>query len=155
MTKQDQKLERLIHANAVIKAMSLHGRRFFYYTKLDRTAELSLDRSNRVCHTDEYTGRTFIVKAGTRWQNFSNGGTLQAIIEKLAEYVRTGKQVHPGYFGPWADYICDGDLWGYGHEAMIAVRAELSDNPAIAPRPPVVEAPAATKTETETHTETV
>jgi hypothetical protein len=134
MSKIDEKLERLVHANAVIAAMSRHGRRFFYSKTNDTTAALSLDKSGRVRLTDEYTQKTFLIVKNGRWRHFSNGGTLRSLIEALAGYVRTGQQVNPLRFGPFPDYLCDGDLWGYGDEAMEAVRADIADNPAVAPR---------------------
>lgn len=126
-----EKHERLKHANAVLRAMGSHGRHFFYSKTRDRFAELVLDASGRVRLIDDYTGTHVWLDKGGRWRGFSHGGTCRAIVEDLARYVRTGKPTR-NHFGPWPEWICDGDLWGYG-EAAGDVRAAIKGNPAVTP----------------------
>lgn len=125
MTKND----RLQHANAVLRAMGAHGRRFFYSSKNDRYSELVFDRGGRLRLIDDYTGKSVAIIKGDRWRGFSHGGTCRAIVEDLANYVRTGKPTR-NHFGPWPEWICDGDLWGYGDGAA-AVRNDIRGNPAV------------------------
>lgn len=124
MTKDD----RLEHANAILLSMSRHGRRFFYSKDHDRVARFELDDQGRVRIRDEYTGRAVLLVKDGRWRGFNNGGTLRRLVEDLANYIRTGKTIR-NHFGPWPEWICGGDLWGYG-DAAEKVRAEVRTNPA-------------------------
>lgn len=123
------KSERLDHANAVLRAMGSHGRRFFYSREKDRYAEIVIDDAGRLRIVDEWTGKAVLIVAGGRWRGFTNGGTCRAIVEDLARYVRTGAPTR-NHFGPWPEWICDGDLWGYG-DGGASVRAEIKGNPAV------------------------
>lgn len=123
------KLDRLANANAVLRAIGSHGRRFFYSGSHDRYAELVIDASGRLRIIDEQSGRAVAIVDGGRWRGFNNGGTCRAIVEDLARYVRTGQPTR-NHFGPWPEWICDGDLWGYGADAT-KVRDEIRGNPAV------------------------
>lgn len=129
MKVSENKLHRIEHANAIILSMSGHGRRFFYNSKHDRVARFEIDSAGRLRFRDEYTDKCIALIHGGKWRGFTNGGTMRAIIEDLAQYIRTGKKIR-NHFGPWPDWICDGDLWGYGDDAG-KVRAEVSVNPAL------------------------
>jgi hypothetical protein len=121
--------ERLGHANKVIRAMSSHGRRFFYHE--DRTASLEMDIGGKIWLFDEYSQKRVNTHKQGGWLDFSHGGTLRNIIEALRDYVLTGKPLPGAWIGPACGYGV-GDVWGYGPEALTAVRAELEDNPAVA-----------------------
>lgn len=123
------KIERVKHANAVLRAMDTHGRRFFYNKKNDQYAEIVIDPRGRLRLVDDYTGRAVLIVKGGKWRGFSHGGTCRAIVEDLGRYIRTGKPTR-NHFGPWPDWICGGDLWGYGGGAA-AVRAQIAGNPAV------------------------
>lgn len=122
--------DRLVNANAVLRAMGSHGRRFFYSSQHDRYAELILDDAGRLRIVDEQSGKAVAIIAGGKWRGFKNGGTCRAIVEDLARYVRTGKPTR-NHFGPWTEWVCDGDLWGYGANASQSVRDEIRNNPAV------------------------
>lgn len=129
----DKKKERLSQANAIIEAMSRHGRRFFYNKDMNSTAHFLLDERGQLRFCDDYLQKPFIPKSVVNWNRcFSHGGTMRSLVEALALYIREGKQISPRHFGPWPDYLCDGDLWGYGHQAMEDLRAEIMGSPAIA-----------------------
>jgi hypothetical protein len=131
--ENQRKKERLAHANPIIKAMSDHGRRFFYNEADGEVAHFLFDGNNQLRFCDDYIQKPFIVKVGKCWnRHFHHGGTMERLVEALAIYIREGKPIHPGHFGPWRNEICDGDLWGYGHDEMEKLRAEISGNPAIA-----------------------
>jgi len=121
--------ERLAHANAVLRAMGSYGRRFFYSSRHDRYAELILDDRGRCRRIDECSGKSVWLDENGKWRGFTNGGTCRAIVADLARYVRTGQKTR-NHFGPWPEWICDGDLWGYGDDAG-KVRAALLNNPAV------------------------
>ncbi|BBK30271.1 hypothetical protein STHU_09050 [Allostella humosa] len=124
--------ERAAHANAVIEEIAKVGRRFFWSEEHQRVSRFDFDTGGRLILVDRETGRNVHVTQREGWHNFSEGGTLRAVVEALAGYIREGVQINPRYFGPWPAYICDGDLWGYG-EAMAPLRAALAANPALRP----------------------
>lgn len=136
---KDQRLE---EANALIRAMSDVGLRFFYDKRHDRVARFELTIDGRLWFRDDHSDKRIYVAYRGRWRMFSHGGTMRQLVDGLAEYIRSGKRVSAGHFGPWPQWICEGDLWGYGEEAMAALRATLAGNDCIA-RKSVVPVPEA------------
>lgn len=134
------KVARLIEANRVIEAISRRGRRFFYSESFDRISAFEIDSGGRLRLRDRYTNKLVYIAYRGRWRHFTEGGTLRSLVEALAGYIRTGVPIKAGWFGPWPQYVCDGDLWGYGAEEMVALRAELSASPAVASKPVRAEA---------------
>lgn len=134
--RRQQREERLAHANAVIQAVSDHGRRFFYGEDSQRRSMFRLDDRGALWFDDHYRGTPVYVAYKGNWRGFSEGGTLRSMVEALALYIREGTPIRPGHFGPWnPGIIPNGDLWGYGAAAMTAVRAQLDGNPAVGVRP--------------------
>lgn len=123
--------KRLEDANAVLLAISRHGRRFFYSSEYDRVSQFEMDIRNHLWLRDKWTGKRVNLKRQGRWRHFSDGGTLRSLCEALIGYIRTGEPISPKWFGPWPEWVCNGDLWGYG-EAMNALRAELPGLRAVA-----------------------
>lgn len=139
--KAATKAHRVAEANKVILAISNHGRRFFYYgpggeSSRDvnlpdfpegRVARFEVGAGGRIWLRDDYTWRPVYVAYAYEWRHFSHGGTMESIIRALHQYIRTGEPMR-GHLGPWPAWL-GGDPWGYGDEAMAAVRAEarLSD----------------------------
>ena len=127
--------QRLTHANELIAAISRHGRRFFYYEGHDRVARFEIDLAGRLWLRDDYTGRRIYIAYRGNWRQFSHGGTLRRLVEATALYIRQGKPVPAGHFGPWPQWLCEGDLWGYGREAMATLRAEIAASPCLTRSP--------------------
>jgi hypothetical protein len=127
----DKRKDRIANANAVIRAIGSHGRRFFYSSKYDRYGSFSIDDIGCLRYRDDYSGKAIKVVQGGKWRGFSHGGTCRAIVESLAHYIRTGDPINAGHFGPWPDWVCFGDLWGYGKDAMEEVRSAALSNPAV------------------------
>ncbi len=111
-------------ANAVIWAMSAHGRRFFYSERTGRTAHFIFDERGRLRFIDDYTGTAIHVNAKYWRHGFTHGGTCRSIVVMLAEYITHNRPVRRGHFGPWAAWR-DEDVWGYGTEAMNKVRSDI------------------------------
>lgn len=130
MTDRAGKLARLAHANDVIRAISRHGRRFFHSPEHDRVSRYELDGRGRLWFVDKWTGKRIYVAYKGPWRHFSEGGTLRDLVLDLACYIRTGEPVAPRRFGPWPQWYCEGDLWGYG-PAMEDLRRELDASPAV------------------------
>ena len=127
------KKERVAEANRVLKIISSHGRRFFHYD--GRVTRFEVDERGHIWLIDRYTEARIYVAYRGQWKGFSEGGTLKSLCQALRDYIRTGEQISHKWFGPWPQYLCDGDLWGYGAEAMEAVRREVLTTAAVA-KPP-------------------
>lgn len=106
--------ERLYKANELIRVISRTGRKFFRYK--DEVSRLELDTRGRVWFVDAYNGSRCYTHYTGKWRNFTNGGTLKDLIIALKDYIVKGTPVPAGHFGPWPDWCCDGDLWGYGDD---------------------------------------
>jgi hypothetical protein len=124
IARRAAKQERLDQANALLRVIGSHGRRFFYNAPHDRYAVLFLDPvTSRVWFRDDYSHkRVFLYPSsfGNRRRGFSHGGTLWSLIESLRDYVTHGTLLH---YGEIARPMGNGDLWGYGEEATAAVQA--------------------------------
>lgn len=127
------KQARCEHANELIKIIAKHGRRFFYDKEHDRVAHFEVDDRGRVWFVDDYTNER-IYTHGTgfmnRWAGFTHGGTLRDLVEKIRDYITDEKTVDRHWLGP-SYAFSDGDVWGYGAEAVAAVRAEAIVLPII------------------------
>lgn len=120
MTKE----ERLAKANQMIRAIASCGRKFFAYQ--DRVSRFDVDGRGRVWFIDKYTQKRIYTHYAGQWRGFSDGGTLHGVAVALREFIIHGKQLRPTTFGPWPEWICGGDLWGYG-EDMQSVRDAAKD----------------------------
>lgn len=122
---------RLETANAIIGVIASHGRRFFSQNADRRTtcvenpfiARFQVDTRGELWFVDSYTRRLVLVRH-SKWPGFSSGGTLRAIVEHLAEFIKAAKPVNIDYFSPSPQRVCNGDLWGYGTD-MLKVRDEV------------------------------
>ena len=65
--------------------------------------------------------------------NAAHGGTLRRLVELFAEYIRHGHKLHPDYIGMQRQNLVNGDIWGYGTEAVEAVRAAVRWSPVFSP----------------------
>ena len=122
------KFERLDQVNDVIRAISNHGRRFFWNEKNKRVAEMLIGPRGHLFFRDDYSGELVYIAYKHNWRKFSHGGTLRQLVEGFADYIRTGDTLHPGNIGLEREWT-DGDVWGYGADAIAAVKAELIDSP--------------------------
>jgi len=119
---------RLGFANILLTVISQIGRKFFGHN--GETSRLELDKMGRVWFVDSHSNkRIYTHHTRDRWKGFTQGGTLRCLIIGLRNYITNGEQPHPKTFGPWPDWYCNGDLWGYG-DAMEKVRC-VAQNLAI------------------------
>jgi hypothetical protein len=117
---------RMKQMNYLLKVISRTGRRFFYHNPGDgpeRVSQFSFDGRGRLWLTDKYTEKRIYTAYPGPWKYFSDGGTLRDLIRHMRIFIMTGKQVDPSIFGPWPDWLCEGDLWGYGRDMEIVRRA--------------------------------
>jgi len=116
------KQERLDIANQILVHISQYGRQFFLHE--GRVTHFDLDHRGRLWLVDGYTQKR-IYLAYKYWKHgFSEGGTLRSLIVNLSEFIRWAEPIR-NHFGPFPKYLCDGDLWGYGHEPMARLRSHL------------------------------
>lgn len=123
---------RLDTANAIICVMAQYGRHFFS-ENCDRRelvadpfiAHFRVDKWGELWFIDRYTRKPVLVRLNGRWRNFSDGGTLRSIVQHLAAHIEQATPVNIGYFSPSPEWVCRGDLWGYGAD-MVKVRDEVA-----------------------------
>lgn len=119
-----EKAERLEKVNAMIRVMGSCGRRFFYSLRYDRFARMEIDSRGKVWFVDDYSGhRIYTHYERGSWRKFSHGGTMRALVIAFRKFIQQGTPVPAGSFGPWPDWYCGGDLWGYGDD-MVKVRSK-------------------------------
>lgn len=137
MTRETKAL-RKTRANAILTEIAARGRHFFRNAKTGEIARFEFNASGRLRFRDEFTNKLIDVSVERRWDGFSGGGTMQSLVSALGKYVSKGEKVDRRHFGPWRDWKCNGDVWGYGFEEMEDLRAAISDNPCLqdaTPRP--------------------
>lgn len=119
-TEATTKRERVVRANNFLTAIASCGRRFFRYEA--GVSYFELDARGRVWFIDTYRGaRIYTHHTRDSWRGFTQGGTLRNLVIALRDFIRTGDGSRVS-IGPWPDWVCDGDLWGYGFENMERVR---------------------------------
>ena len=121
--------ERVEHANALIKVIAEHGRKFFYYK--GTIATLELDKNGKVWVVHEYTKARIYTHSQGSWRGFHHGGTLYRLVCQMRDYITKGKQLSIEWIAPTPWNQEDGDIWGYGKEAAAAVRAAAAQLPII------------------------
>ena len=131
------RIDRVAHANALIKVISDHGRRFFWNDPDKRVAKLELDQRGKVWWVDDYRGtRVCIEKMGGdehSWRGFSHGGTLKQLVQMMRDYIKTGKQLPIWYICPGRLTPGNANIWGYDGEAAAATIEAARKLPIIKP----------------------
>jgi hypothetical protein len=74
-----------------------------------------VDKSGELWFVDRYTRKPVLVRH-QEWRHFSEGGSLRSIVQHLAAYIRDRSPVNIHYFAPSPEWVCGGDLWGYGED---------------------------------------
>lgn len=131
--------ERIDAANAVIEAISDHGRRFFHYrdpaTGDERVTRIEQTLAGRLVLIDCYTGARVAMVEGRRWKGFTQGGTMRRLVEELVVFIRAGRLVRPGHFAlaPTSlGHEPGSNIWGYDAEAFAAVQVAVIATGAVA-----------------------
>jgi hypothetical protein len=123
---------RLELVNAVIRVIGSHGRRFLSENSDRREpkedpffAHFQLDKRNELWYVDRYTRKPILIRLRD-WPGFSDGGTLRSLVTHLGGFITGGAEIDNRLFGPWPQWICRGDLWGYGDD-MSKVRDGIAE----------------------------
>ena len=106
---------RMQAANALICVIASFGHRFFADTGAGHTAYF-MAKNGRPWFVDGCTGKAIYTQYQGRWRGFTGGGTLRELVDWLRAFIMHGVRLRPRMFGPWPDYVCNGDLWGYGQD---------------------------------------
>lgn len=114
--------KRLEQVNEMIKVIGSHGRHFLSENSDRRTlvenpffSYFKIDKRNEIWFIDRYSRKPILVRHRD-WDGWSDGGTLRSLVEHFANYIRGGSQINKKLFGPYPDWVCGGDLWGYGDD---------------------------------------
>lgn len=106
------KTERAEQANQLLAAIAGCGRKFFAHN--GRVSRFEVDDRGRIWFVDAYReAKIYTACKWSRWRGFSEGGTLLALVLQLCDFIRSGTPATI-HLGPWPDWVCGGDLWGYG-----------------------------------------
>ncbi len=117
----ESRLQRAVTCNEFLRFVAGCGRRFFAHK--GTVSAFEIGPRGHIFLRDAWTGKPVYTAYKGRWNGFSEGGTLHSLVEQMADYIRSGKPTRTGLLGPWPDWYCQGDLWGYG-DAMPAVRGK-------------------------------
>lgn len=122
---------RLELVNAIIRVIGAHGRHFLSENSDRRElirnpffAHFQVDKRNELWYVDRYTRMPILIRLRD-WDGFSDGGTLRSLIEHFGRFITGGANIENRLFGPWPEWICGGDPWGYGDD-MKKVRDEIA-----------------------------
>lgn len=122
---------RMEKANAIIRVMASYGRLFFSSNSDKREASpdpfiahFTVDACGELWFVDRYSRKPILVRL-QEWRGFSDGGTLRGIVEHLAEHIKAETPINPGYFARSPQWVCKGDMWGYGDD-MVKVETKVA-----------------------------
>lgn len=104
--------ERVDHANALIKLIATHGRKFLSH---DGTiANMELGKGGKVFYMDPYTRRrVYTNREHVQWSGFNEGGTMKSLISHLKRYILEGTPVDKRLIANPGFYQDGGNVWGY------------------------------------------
>ena len=108
----EERRERAKKANQFIEVIASCGRRFFNYGV---ASHFIVDDRGRIWFWDGYSEKKIYTHHEGHWRGFTGGGTLRTLIQHLKTYIQSG-ELPKLNLGPWPDWVCNGDLWGYGDD---------------------------------------
>lgn len=114
------KVQRIEDVNKAVVEIASYGRKFFYTPKTNKIACMRAGSRGHLEWVDNYTQKAVKIIVNSRWDGFSNGGTLRYLVEAFAHYVRTGEPIGINYLS---------DMWAYPADEMEKLRAVLSKSP--------------------------
>lgn len=132
-----EKRDRARQCNELLRVIGSCGRRFFYQPKstpnhpgippiTDSWAYLEIGRKGHVFYIDDWTRRRIYTHYPHEWRYFNHGGTLRNLIIAMREYICGDRPSLKGHLGPWPEWVCQGDLWGYGEEMQLVRDAAIA-----------------------------
>lgn len=110
----NKQLERLDNINKLIELIANTDRCFFRSSKgVSRFVALK----TTVKYYDSYTGKQITINENNKDCNFSEGGTMWALVKDFKKYILTGKYTNGenGYGGLYCPY------WGYTEDGQAKI----------------------------------
>lgn len=133
MAEKVDRKQRVIVANQAIEVIASYGRKFFSLAAEgrqvaeNRISRFELHDDGRLWFVDKYSQRpTYVAYRRGGWRHFSEGGTLRSLVCDMADWINGKGEFPVNRLGPWPEWICGGDLWGYGAE-METVRTKIKE----------------------------
>src|SRR5574337_776610 len=111
----EAKFDRVRRANALLEVIANCGRHLFAHR--GTVSRLAVDERGRIWFVDAWSERSIYTGYRYQWRGFTEGGTLRALVKGLCDFIRTG-EAQKINLGPWPDWYCGGDLWGYGEDKI-------------------------------------
>lgn len=115
---------RLQAANQFINVIASHSHQYFRDKSSLRVAVLHLDAKSKVWIQDEYTQRLVNTHVDDDWDGFNHGGNLRNLVQRLRDFVVTGKALGNRYFTPALPEEPENNYWGYDDDSIMEVRSE-------------------------------
>jgi hypothetical protein len=118
------KEERCKLANELILLIATTGRKFFNYEQSGGDISAFTIAKGRTYFIDGYTNERIYAYDNRYFRKkFTQGGTMQALVLDIAEYIRTGKSTNSknGYGGVYCDY------WGYPATDMAKIQQKAQE----------------------------
>lgn len=113
------KKERLEKINELLVIVASNGRNFLRSKKDGEISRFVIKGNGHVYYRDYYTKKEIrSTRAMHKYDGFSGGGTLQALVMDLGEWIRTGEYTNGknGYGGLFCPH------WGYDDASMKKIR---------------------------------
>lgn len=132
--------QRMALANQVIKIIGTYGRRFFHNDRTGAYAKFEIDPRGTVWFVDAKSQISIRIDKDNKtrhWMGFSHGGGLRDLVERLYEYIVSGRLV--SHYNLGFERYDGSNVWGYPDEDMQKVREEAG---ALALFPPLATSPA-------------
>lgn len=113
-----ERQQRIDICNQLLQTIASCGRKFFLYQ--GRVAWFKMDnRRHHLWFIDECSQKAVYVHSDRgEWKGFTGGGTLQALVRAMKAFIMCGRPLRQ-VLGPFPDWLCGGDLWGYGEDMEI------------------------------------
>lgn len=115
---------RLQAANLFINVIASHSHQYFRDKTSSRVAVLHLDATGKVWILDEYTQLLVNTHIDDDWDGFNHGGNLRSLVQRLRDFVVTGKTLGNRYFTPTLPGDPANNYWEYDDDAILEVRSE-------------------------------
>ncbi len=128
MSAEQQK--RVEVANQAIRIIGSYGRRFFFNPRGEVYAAFEVDPRGCVWFVDEVSRLSIGINQDNKtrdWIGFSHGGGMRDLVERLYEFIATGRPVSRFYLG--SERYDGTNAWGYPAKDMQKVQDEAGALP--------------------------
>lgn len=117
--------QRVALANQVLKIIGSYGHRFFFNDRTGAYAVFEVDPRGVVWFVDAKSKVNIRIDKDNKtrhWMGFSHGGGLRDLVERLYEYIASGRLV--SHYNLGFERFDGSNVWDYPDEDMKKVREE-------------------------------